>query len=112
MTPELERLYERLSPRQLEVVLLVVQGLTGDGVAAKLGISRTAVEIALSRAMRRLGLLNRGQLMAYHYQGQIADLKAQLEAHQAIDGLYNGHGRSTMSFEDGVNYLLHKLAEE
>ncbi len=44
-----------LTPREREVVDLVVAGLTNKGIAARLGISSQAVDAHRAKAMRKLG---------------------------------------------------------
>lgn len=55
---------DRLTVRQLEVVLLVRDGLLQPEIAAALGISVTQVERHLRQARERLGLANTNELMA------------------------------------------------
>jgi RNA polymerase sigma factor (sigma-70 family) len=45
----------RLSPRELQVVRLVVDGMTSREIGEKLGLSRKTVEIHRSHAMMKLG---------------------------------------------------------
>lgn len=48
-----------LTPRQVEVMRLVADGLTRDEIADDLGISRSTIDKHLTEAYRRLGAENR-----------------------------------------------------
>lgn len=52
----------RLSPRELEVVGLVVEGHSNDEVAASLGIGAKTVETHLARLFERFGIASRTEL--------------------------------------------------
>ena len=54
-----------LSPRELQVARLVARGLSNDGVAAELGLSRRTVENHLLHISGKLGLENRTQVAAW-----------------------------------------------
>jgi DNA-binding NarL/FixJ family response regulator len=54
----------RLSPREREVVALVVEGRSNDEVGAELGIGLTTVETHLRRIFERFGLRSRTELVA------------------------------------------------
>lgn len=47
-----------LSPRELTCVALTAQGLTAKGIARKLNISASAVNLYLSKARLKLGAAN------------------------------------------------------
>ncbi|MEO8468478.1 MAG: response regulator transcription factor, partial [Chloroflexota bacterium] len=52
----------RLSPRELDVVGLVVEGRSNDEVAAALGIGAKTVETHLARLFERFGIASRTEL--------------------------------------------------
>ena len=49
----------QLSPRQREMMLLVLRGLRNKEIAAAMGISISTVKCQLTEAYRRLGVRNR-----------------------------------------------------
>lgn len=51
-------LYETLSPREREVMALVVQGKANKQVAARLGLSQKTIEVHRSQVMRKLRVQN------------------------------------------------------
>ena len=51
-----------LTARELEVVRLVVDGLTNDEIADRLGLSRRTVHAHISNAMKRTNTRSRTQL--------------------------------------------------
>lgn len=59
---ELPPLFEKLSPRQLEVALLVSQGKTNYQIACELGITENTVKLYVSQVLRLTRLHNRTQL--------------------------------------------------
>lgn len=52
-----------LTPRQLEIVRLVGEGLTNQEIADRLGLSRRTVEVHRFNMMRRLHVRNVAQLL-------------------------------------------------
>jgi DNA-binding CsgD family transcriptional regulator len=67
-----ERLRQRaagLTERELEVLLLLLDGLTYDGIAADLGLSVASVKTYRARAFGRLGIHFRSQLFALMRDG-------------------------------------------
>jgi non-specific serine/threonine protein kinase len=54
-----------LSPREREVVALVVQGLSNRDIAARLALSERTVESHVSNALRRLGIASRVRLAVW-----------------------------------------------
>lgn len=56
---------ERLSPREREVLQLVVEGHTSTEIAGKLGLSPKTVETYRSRLMTKLGLRNLPELVKF-----------------------------------------------
>jgi len=55
----------RLSDREMEVAVLVMQGLTNVEISARLGISPWTVKRHLARICSRLGLARRSELAAW-----------------------------------------------
>ena len=53
-----------LTPRELDVCVLLAQGMTHDGVAANLGLGLTTVKTYRNRAFARLGIHFRNELFA------------------------------------------------
>jgi DNA-binding NarL/FixJ family response regulator len=54
-----------LSPRELEVVHLLVDGLSNQEIAERLGLSRRTVHAHVANAMSRTGSKSRTQLVVY-----------------------------------------------
>ncbi len=54
-----------LSPREMEVLNLVSQGLTYKAVGARLGLSTSTVKYHMAEIVSRLHLENRAQVLAY-----------------------------------------------
>ena len=59
---------EALSPREMQVVNLVVDGLTNGAIGARLSVSRNTVKYHLKCIMQKLHLQNRAQVAAYAAQ--------------------------------------------
>jgi DNA-binding NarL/FixJ family response regulator len=57
--------YERLTPRERQVLRLTVDGWSSTAVASKLGISPRTVETHRANLMRKLGLRRRTELVRY-----------------------------------------------
>ncbi len=53
-----------LSPREREVLMGIVKGLTNKGIGAELGISHRTVEIHRAHLMRKLNATNLAALLA------------------------------------------------
>ena len=64
--------YEKLTPRQSEIVDLVSQGLPNKKIAERLFISETTVRHHLTTIYGKLDVANRLQLMRYAYQDGMA----------------------------------------
>jgi DNA-binding NarL/FixJ family response regulator len=60
--------YELLTPRELEVFHLVVEGHTNAQIAAQLVISRRTVEVHRANIRRKLGLRTQADLILYAIQ--------------------------------------------
>jgi DNA-binding CsgD family transcriptional regulator len=56
--------HERLTPQELQIVLLVARGLTNREVGAGLFLSHKTIEFHLGRVYRKLGLHSRGELIS------------------------------------------------
>jgi DNA-binding NarL/FixJ family response regulator len=65
--PSTEQL-EDVTPREREVMTLVAAGLSNDEIAQRLVISRATVKTHVSRALRKLDVRDRAQLVAAAYQ--------------------------------------------
>lgn len=63
--------FEELTERELEIVLLVAHGLSNDEIAGRLIISRLTVKTHLNRAMIKLGVHDRAQLVIYAYENRL-----------------------------------------
>ena len=59
-TPE-----DPLSPRELEVVTLIAEGLTSEEIAEKLYISKKTVDRHRANMLEKLGMRNRVELTRY-----------------------------------------------
>jgi DNA-binding NarL/FixJ family response regulator len=57
-----------LTDREREIVALVAEGLTNDEIAERLSISPLTVKTHVNRAMAKLGLRDRAQLVVAAYQ--------------------------------------------
>lgn len=60
---EIRRRYARLSPREQEVMALVVAGLSSKDIALKLGLSHRTVEIHRTHIMHKMGAQNVAELV-------------------------------------------------
>ncbi len=58
----------RLTDREREVVALVAEGLTNDGIAQRLTMSAATAKTHVSRAMIKLGARDRAQLVVFAYE--------------------------------------------
>ena len=56
--------YDRLSPREHEIVELASDGLTNREIAQRIGLAEASVKGVLARLMRRFDCDNRLQLIA------------------------------------------------
>ncbi|BBH70449.1 DNA-binding response regulator [Actinoplanes sp. OR16] len=65
--PSAERLAE-LTQREREVLVLVAHGLSNDGIAERLFLSPLTAKTHVNRAMAKLGVRDRAQLVVVAYQ--------------------------------------------
>lgn len=61
-------LFGQLTPRELEVVTLVALGMSNDEIAAELVISAVTAKTHVNRAMTKLDVRDRAQLVVLAYQ--------------------------------------------
>jgi DNA-binding NarL/FixJ family response regulator len=66
-----ERL-ERLTDREREVVALVATGLSNEEIGGRLSLSPLTAKTHVSRAMTKLGLRDRAQLVVFAYETGLA----------------------------------------
>jgi two-component system response regulator NreC len=66
-------LYDRLSPREQQVLRLIALGYTSQQVAERLDLSVKTVETYKSRLMAKLGLTGRSALVRYALQHGLLD---------------------------------------
>ncbi|HEX9122279.1 MAG TPA: response regulator transcription factor [Actinomycetota bacterium] len=62
-----------LSPRELEVVALLAEGLADKQIAAQLGVSETTVKSYLRQAYEKLGAADRAQAVAIALRSRLID---------------------------------------
>ena len=62
----------RLSPRQLEIARLVVEGLSDEGIAERLPISSHTVHAHIGRLYRNLDVRDRSQLVVRLFAQYVA----------------------------------------
>jgi len=63
--PPSETTFERLTPRQREVLQLIAEGLSGKEIAARLNLSPKTVEAHRTELMERLGIHGVAGLVRY-----------------------------------------------
>jgi two-component system response regulator FixJ len=62
---EHDRILDRLTPREHEVVELILKGFTNKQIAFKLSVSPQAIDARKNKAMRKLGLNSVAELVAF-----------------------------------------------
>lgn len=62
-----------LSPRELEIVALLAEGLADKQIAAQLGLSETTVKSHLRQAYEKLGAADRAQAVAIALRSRLID---------------------------------------
>lgn len=65
---DLIRLFDALTPRERDVVVLVAQGLSNDEIAAKLFVSPLTVKTHAVRAMTKVSARDRAQLVSFAFR--------------------------------------------
>jgi DNA-binding NarL/FixJ family response regulator len=63
---------DALTDREREIVAVVAQGLSNDEIAAKLYLSPATVKTHVNRAMSKLGVRDRAQLVVLAYEAGLA----------------------------------------
>jgi DNA-binding NarL/FixJ family response regulator len=71
---------EELTPRELEVMTLVATGLSNEEIAERFTISRATVKTHVSRALTKLDVRDRAQLVAVAYQAGLVHLGQSRDA--------------------------------
>jgi len=66
--PRLGEERSRLTPRELEVLQLICDGLSNREIAARLGLSANTVAVHRSRIMNALGVHKTAELVMYALQ--------------------------------------------
>ena len=72
-----------LTAREIEVVRLVAKGLTNTDIAARLAVEEATVKTHLNRAMAKLGLSSRAQVVVAAYEAGLVVARGR------------GHGQTT-----------------
>src|SRR4051812_39817508 len=76
-----------LTPREIEVLELIAQGLTNSEVAQRLGVTVHAVKFHLASIYRKLGVGNRTEAAGFFYQHGIeAPSGEEVPADDAVNG--------------------------
>jgi two-component system nitrate/nitrite response regulator NarL len=75
LNPEAEKI-SRLTPREVEIVALVSEGLNGERIAKQLRISEATVRNHLTSILGKLGLSNKFELAVYAHRHRLGGTKA------------------------------------
>jgi NarL family two-component system response regulator LiaR len=67
---EPSRVYE-LTPRERDVLALLVEGLTNAEIAGRLGVSRSTVKVHVSNILSKLDVSSRGEAVGVALQGKL-----------------------------------------
>ncbi|MER5750210.1 response regulator transcription factor [Streptomyces sp. NPDC002088] len=74
LASEMDRLrLAGLTPREMEVLVLLARGLSADEMAGKLSIGTTTVRTHLYRLQRKLELRDRAQLVSFAFQAGLME---------------------------------------
>jgi DNA-binding NarL/FixJ family response regulator len=65
---EVLRLFEALTPRELEVVVLVTSGLGNEEIASQMAVSPFTIKTHAVRAMTKVGARDRAQLVSFAFR--------------------------------------------
>lgn len=68
------RASELLTPRELDIVLLLAQGMSNDEIARELVLEVSTIKSHLARILPKLGVRSRLQAAVWAYQNRIVDL--------------------------------------
>lgn len=71
--PELARLVDLLTPRERDVVVAVAAGLRNDEIAEREFISQHTVKTHLNRAMSKLGMSDRAQVVSFAFRAGLVN---------------------------------------
>jgi DNA-binding NarL/FixJ family response regulator len=69
-----------LTPRELEILRLVAQGMTNGQIARQLWVTEQTVKFHLSNTYRKLGVANRTEATRYAYMNELVTPHEQLAA--------------------------------
>ena len=69
-TPQTVRNYS-LTPRELDVLALLAEGLTNAEIAGQLGVSRSTIKVHVSNLLSKLGVSSRGEAIAVARQNNL-----------------------------------------
>ena len=68
------RATELLTPRELDIILLLAQGMSNDEIAQALVLEQSTVKSHLARILPKLGVRSRLQAAVWAYQNKVVDL--------------------------------------
>lgn len=71
VTPRVDERFDRLTPREREVAMLIAAGFSNQQVGAALFISLATVKDHVHSALRKMGLRSRSQIIAAWYGGLV-----------------------------------------
>lgn len=71
--------YERLAPREIEVLQLLAEGLTSSQIAVRLCVATTTVETHRRNLMRKLDLHSVAELTKYAVREGVSDLEPEVQ---------------------------------
>jgi len=60
---------ELLTPRQKDLIVLVLGGLTAREIAVRLGLTKITIDMAVPTALRSLGVSSRAELASFASTG-------------------------------------------